>query len=528
MANDPNTIQYVIQEDGFWYIASKEKNPYVPYITVSAKGVANGLSTEYNDGYDFGPDSYNPSVTSGVPLTQTTGIQEAINSLPNGGKIKLSRGVFEITATPKKDISGLYYLISFPYQPASPSVHRSIYEIEGEGAGGVYTGLTSPALSSDSGTVIHGVYASDVSMFYVLAVPDQSYIAAGTPPKIIIKDIQARFSDNSYRVSPYDLRNSQECMLVNCQGTFDTALQDLVVPPTQTTYDSVPTATEPAVEYNRSAGYIMPWPGPSRSILVGQYSRMEGFDTAYILTDLALLVDCEAALCTTAYRTFPMTGATIAHMISIESNYVHDIVKLFALDCAEATDAPYIIGSIDAQFDSFNSNFIPSYTGTTSSDTVFNLVSTENTTNQGPARGNLKLNFIVAGISGIYNAYANFQVFNSTTEGYGIQYSLNGSNPIIPSIPTNPPVSATVYQNLNYHDIRIYLPVYATTSGTAGTIAYGEDASSTPTEMTAKYVNGATSSTSVDIVELVVPAGHYFEFTASARTVRECIQRRSG
>ena len=77
MANDPNTIQYVIQEDGFWYIASKEKNPYVPYITVSAKGVANGLSTEYNDGYDFGPDSYNPSVTSGVPLTQTSGIQEA-------------------------------------------------------------------------------------------------------------------------------------------------------------------------------------------------------------------------------------------------------------------------------------------------------------------------------------------------------------------------------------------------------------------------------------------------------------------
>ena len=77
MANDPNTIQYVIQEDGFWYVASKEKNPYVPELTVSAKGIANGLSTEYNDGCDFGPDSYNPSVTSGVPLTQTSGIQEA-------------------------------------------------------------------------------------------------------------------------------------------------------------------------------------------------------------------------------------------------------------------------------------------------------------------------------------------------------------------------------------------------------------------------------------------------------------------
>ena len=57
MANDPNTIQYVIQEDGFWYVASKDRTPGVPEITVSAKGVANGLSTEYNDGYDFGPDT---------------------------------------------------------------------------------------------------------------------------------------------------------------------------------------------------------------------------------------------------------------------------------------------------------------------------------------------------------------------------------------------------------------------------------------------------------------------------------------
>jgi hypothetical protein len=106
MANDPNTIQYVIQEDGFWYIASKEKNPYVPYITVSAKGVANGLSTEYNDGYDFGPDSYNPSVTSGVPLTQTSGFLEAWDysqniGLANGGHspvISFTAGSFDITA----------------------------------------------------------------------------------------------------------------------------------------------------------------------------------------------------------------------------------------------------------------------------------------------------------------------------------------------------------------------------------------------------------------------------------------------
>jgi len=44
-----------------------------PYITVSAKGISNGLSDILNDGADFGPDT---------PGTQTNGIMEAINALP--------------------------------------------------------------------------------------------------------------------------------------------------------------------------------------------------------------------------------------------------------------------------------------------------------------------------------------------------------------------------------------------------------------------------------------------------------------
>jgi hypothetical protein len=62
-----------------------------PYITVSAKGIVNGLSDIPNDGADFGPDTMlnatDPSQI-GAPYTQTSGIQEAINyvlnfSLPN-------------------------------------------------------------------------------------------------------------------------------------------------------------------------------------------------------------------------------------------------------------------------------------------------------------------------------------------------------------------------------------------------------------------------------------------------------------
>ena len=128
MANDPNTIQYVIQEDGFWYVASKDRTPGVPEITVSAKGVANGLTTEYNDGYDFGPDSYNPSITSGVPLTQTSGIEEAINYT-------------EGLDTPTK-----IYIKSGDYYLGTPVVYNNVkaISIEGEIGGTGIGGIESP------------------------------------------------------------------------------------------------------------------------------------------------------------------------------------------------------------------------------------------------------------------------------------------------------------------------------------------------------------------------------------------------
>ena len=71
-----------------------------PYITVSSKGITNGLSTIHNNGADFGPDTVG---------TTTSGINEAINSLPlantsapyssGGGKVVLEEGQYNITGT---------------------------------------------------------------------------------------------------------------------------------------------------------------------------------------------------------------------------------------------------------------------------------------------------------------------------------------------------------------------------------------------------------------------------------------------
>ena len=53
-----------------------------PYITVSAKGMINGLSNIPNDGADFGPDTTKGATAPGQyggTYTQTGGIQEAWN-----------------------------------------------------------------------------------------------------------------------------------------------------------------------------------------------------------------------------------------------------------------------------------------------------------------------------------------------------------------------------------------------------------------------------------------------------------------
>jgi hypothetical protein len=87
-----------------------------------------------------------------------------------------------------------------------------------------------------------------------------------------------------------------------------------------------------------------------------------------------------------------------------------------------------------------------------------------------------------------------------------------------PTISANPPVTATVYQNTNPYDIEIDLPVYATTSGTAGYVTVAKGATDTPTAIGNQYVSGDTSAASEQIIRLRVPANWYYEFTGSGVT----------
>ncbi len=65
-----------------------------PYRTVSASGIANGLSAFANNGADYGPDT---------PGTTTSGIQEAMNFIANtGGTVYCTLGAYQAS-------SGIYF-----------------------------------------------------------------------------------------------------------------------------------------------------------------------------------------------------------------------------------------------------------------------------------------------------------------------------------------------------------------------------------------------------------------------------------
>ena len=81
-----------------------------PYITVSSKGITNGLSNVLNDGADFGPDTTlgatSPTQTGGT-YTETTGIYEALNYSISSGLIVANK----IHTTPIK-LLGSNFIIS--------------------------------------------------------------------------------------------------------------------------------------------------------------------------------------------------------------------------------------------------------------------------------------------------------------------------------------------------------------------------------------------------------------------------------
>ena len=78
--------------------------------------------------------------------------------------------------------------------------------------------------------------------------------------------------------------------------------------------------------------------------------------------------------------------------------------------------------------------------------------------------------------------------------------------------PASPLVSGTVYQNTYGVPITVYQPVYATTAGTNGSITVSVGATSTPTVLYTKFVNGATTAAVPEVITVGVSPNQYYSF----------------
>ena len=498
-ANDPTTIQYVIQEDGFWYVASKDRTPGVPEITVSTKGVANGLSTEYNDGFDFGPDSYNPSITSGVPLTQTSGIQEAndyLVSISLNGKISSgSASLIELQ-------SGVFYVSKGITLGATSDRYgyAVIIGLQGAAANFLTTSVISTTPQFPAGTPLltfnaaaSVCYLSSVGLttnvgipsYYIYSAPENP--STGHISNVYFGDYPSEGVVN-LSLSSYSRMFFNSCHFVITSSVTTTYGLGII----QGSNNATVTFTNCQL-HGGNGGFTLGTPGTTGG----------GAPSVFVINSPFVMTGTDEDSSVGANTVPLFTAINNVQFIKISNLYVY---SGYIVEVNSGSTISHLIIE-DILMDTNNSSNGGINIVTNAGNILNLIVKNINFNNLTPTSGYTK---IVNNTGTI-----NYVDFNNLV-------NINGNYPpdVIntPTIPTNPPVSATVYQNTNPYDIRIYLPVYATTSGTAGTVAYGEDASSTVTEMTPKFISGSTSSTSVEIVDLVVPAGHYFEFTGTGVT----------
>ena len=488
MANDPNTIQYVIQEDGFWYVASKDRTPGVPEITVSAKGVANGLSEEYNDGWDFGPDSYDSTSTANPPYTQTAGIQEALTYLESaGGALYLKDPAVYLIS------KGLTYTSSYSLHIQGCTTGK--YQSENSSNNKVDTGTFIRVTSSYDGSNYMLNISSSITNLGILKIENVGFVGAPPSSTTSIMD-----TDVALVITNFPMVNLSFCALQ--YGT---------------------------IAFNNSGN-----PGGPAFITNCHIEYMSNI--GLYLGASTYLDDVEFYGVTNAINN--VGGIVRANNIYVDGwsgwifqgDVVYTISNVYISDASSSADGVFLINS-----SSYGANVASNIVITV--DGSFSIVGLDSSsTAQVFSASNINfvlhqdLTEFVDAIStppsanilftNVTLTNPNSYTFNLPTSSSSVVFKFMNSPQLVtsPTISANPPVSATVYQNTNPYAIEIDLPVYATTAGTAGYVTVAKGSTSTPTAIANQYVSGDTSDTSEQIIRLRVPAGWYYEFTASGVT----------
>jgi hypothetical protein len=581
-------IPYIINENGYWTVAYKKRTKGFPEITVSSKGVANGLSEDFNDGYDFGVDSYDPTSTATIPYTQTAGIQEGINYVGNKGEIKLTGGNFNITATGNTTIN-IPYNVSIDIH----GINRASTIITAPfGFFSLLTGSeqninpisisnmtlkTTEASTSTSGYFLLGSSSygfSNIKIFNldmygggnngtgVFNLGSFASVQGGAPLKNVhLKNLYIDTEGNTDGNEAFTFPNIfGDDFIVNNLSTIGANNLGIGF---FNMYGGVV-----IIENTSSFGYFntKPYSSTASATTTDIYVRLifrncvlhnswySGDQSGFVPLDLIV------ENCSITNTNAPFTGAgetptfhtILMNNITVGEEYCEIFTSMTALAIIlnnitlfnnsnlnafaqpllnlclpyESTTVTIIInnifvGSMANQnstllaFATATSSIVPIYDITIKGSGVSTSYNFNGSTYSDP---NGFINMVNANSSSF--GTINYEYYNYTT---GILYKFNTHNSA--TIPTNPPVTATVYQNTNPYDIKLSIPItYPTTASTATTAWIRVGTSSTAgdnpkvDEIAAPDTESTAGGRTITL-KATVPAGQYFEVSESNATI---------
>ena len=492
--NDPVLIPYVIQEGSFWYVAYKEKVK-VPEVVVSAKGVANGLSEEYNDGWDFGPDSYDPTSTANPPYTQTSGIQEACDysfSVYGYTYVKIIGQVLQISNTIYLHSEGMVIIEGIA------SNNQAIPK----------TGVPN-TLSTIQQNAVMPIFANyNSSAQYVFATH-------------IFKNLELYLNIGD---------NTTKAMYFNSTASYN--VNSIYIRDVR--FNAYNTNVANYSLYSDNAFYRVIFENPDHNgqgWTIYAYST-SGYASLFYAGGMGYLDNIVASMNfirivnTNFYGTLTVnnSGTTVFDV------YMDNLQ--FRPATTGGLTLQYEVVNVQSSLNSLTIKNMHFLVGPTAIGSPYNLVKFSGTSSTSITIGKVvvdNISFILTPNStttysiNLYSlTYATVnELRTNMVRALSSEITLTGVADILPSptLSANPPVSGTVYQNTNPYDIEIDLPAYATTAGTAGYVTLAKGTTDTPTAIGSQYVSGGTSDTSEQIIRLRVPAGWYYSFTASGVTL---------
>ena len=458
-------IPYIIAENGYYYVAYKEKAK-VPEIVVSAKGVANGLSEEYNDGWDFGPDSYDPNSTASIPYTQTSGFGEALQyAISNPIMYNSDVGGYWI---PEVHLLSGYFTIS---QPIVLSVLYRImnFTVKGIDSMTPYIACAFNTTSSDEYPYAVNINKNDISNI--------TYI------NIEWDNMQPQVPSG---YSPYGFLNLDFSSVNTNQNTFQSYNIDIS--------NNGFTSALNLLGFQQMYMYNFENYGSANNLNAGKMIFFGGTNSGSTYVSGGSIYDYGF-------------GSTPSGDINFYAQFGTPSLNIGEYNADQTFTINTLFYGYGDGLGSFNRSLViePSSGTITIGTVIVRNITADGLTGDTAFMSSqgATLNVTTWDIKGVY----------STNE-----YVWTGIPYTAPSLPANPPASGTVYQNTNPYDIEIDLPAYATTSGTAGYVTIAKGSTDTPTAIGNQYVSGDTSDTSEQIIRLRVPANWYYEFTASGVT----------